>query len=687
MTSEAVASLDAKAVLFVAVPVGLFLLLAFLPGPAVQFSAFETGQSLTTLRLVQHGAFPWRDWVTAHGVFEDAIQTQLSSIAIQDSNWGLGAGYSLLFAPACFLSVYFLACRVLRRTWPFLLVLGLMFFDGGYAFVYLRFAFWPLILILLGAVINRRRPWMAAVLGGVLVAQAVVSQETAYCIPAAGLAVIGSDACRIDWRRRRGRLRGFAMSYWALAGGAVTTAVFVVILVSQRALGDFIRFYTALVPGHILTGGIPHLPFTGYYRKEAVIPILAILAAMALLGTKVWTRRALTTVDWMLLAAAVLEFLYYPKFLERADLHVGEVFATCVPLLVLLTAATLDSVEPLLSRLWRQRLPHAAFRYAAGGLAAVLVLLHAPISVGAVIAAAPTHFRLVTANEPMIASLGYATPQAIDKSLVSDLDRFLHAYLKPGAAVFDFTNEPGLLYYLLDFRPSNAYYEVSVAMRQVIQHDVIDRLKHDPPLFVVMAQTELGLPEWDDVPNMVRHYDISRFLLLNYRPFADVHGQVVYVNRQATVAEPASLNLALSTPIVTTDLPFRGLSCDWGYSPNYLSVAPGPPSPGQQAISIPLTKDSPTSYVLTLPPGSRWADYGWLELNAATPFTASQLQIQDVSPLAGEQRTVRFWTQNGSPARYRFPIGACSQWPGYGSAPLHLTMTAGENIGTVRLLP
>jgi hypothetical protein len=684
---KALARLDAKVVLLVAVPVGLFLLLAFLPASATQFSAFETGQSLTTLRLVQHGAFPWRDFLTAHGVFEDAIQTQISSTVIQDSNWGLGAGYSLLFAPACFLTVYFLACRVLRRTWPFLVVLGLMFFDGGYAIVYLRFAFWPLVLILLAAVINQRRPWLAAVLGGVLVAQAVVSQETAYCIPAAGLAILGSDAYRVDWRRRQDRFRGFAMSFWTVVGGTVTTAALVLILVSQHALGDFIRFYTALVPGHILTGGIPHLPFTGYYRKEALIPIVAILATTALLGTKVWLRRSLSTVDWMLFAAAILEFLYYPKFLERADLHVGDAFATCVPVLILLTAAALDAVEPVVVRLWRARLPHGVFRYTVGGVAAAVVVLHAPISVGAVLAAAPAHFRLVTDSEPTISAMGYATPQAIDKSLLSDLDQFLHAYLKPGAALFDFTNEPGLLYYLLDFRPSNAYYEVSVAMRQVIQQDVIDKLKANPPLFVVMAQSELGLPEWDDVPNMVRHYDISRYLLVNYQPFAEVHGQVIYVNKQASVPDPASLNLALSSPLVRTDLPFRGLSCDWGYSPNYLSVTPSPRPPGRQATSVTLTRESPTSYVLTLPQGRRWADYGWLEMDAATPFTASQLQLQDLPPLPGEQRTVRFWTLNGSPNTYRFPIGACSQWPGYGSTPLHLTMTSGENIAALRLLP
>ena len=200
----------AQAVFLVAVPVGLFLLLASLPGPLAQFSSFESGQSLTTLRLVQDGLFPWRDWATTHGVLEDALQPLFSSAVVQDSNWGLSVGYSMFIVPFCMLAMYFLAYRVLGRTWPLLAIVGVLLFDPGYqpGIVFLRFAFWPLILILVGAVINRRSRWLAAVLGGILVAQAVVSQETAYCIPAVAVAVLGSDAYRVEWRRRGARFVG-----------------------------------------------------------------------------------------------------------------------------------------------------------------------------------------------------------------------------------------------------------------------------------------------------------------------------------------------------------------------------------------------------------------------------------------------------------------------------------------------
>ncbi|HEY8755379.1 MAG TPA: hypothetical protein VIN65_03380, partial [Candidatus Dormibacteraeota bacterium] len=321
------------------------------------------------------------------------------------------------------------------------------------------------------------------------------------------------------------------------------------------------------------------------------------------------------------------------------------------------------------------------------------VVLLAPVSLSNVLTAAPGHFRMLAPKEPYNSAIGYASPAAINEPLLTDLDTFLHAYLKSGDHVFDFTNEPGLLFYVLDFRPATPYYEISVATREVIQEDVVSKLRAEKPLFVIFTQDLgmqgglIGLPSWDDVPNMVRHYDISRYLLANYRPFADVRGQVVYVDKGAKVADPSSLNLPLSTPVVTTDLPFRGWRCDWRFSPNYLSVTRMTSPSGRAPITVTLRRQSPTSYLLTLPAGRQWDEYQWFQMNAATSFTGSSLQLQDEPPPPGEQRAVTFSTFAGSPTRYQFPIGACSQWPAYGSAPLLLTMTAGQDISSVRLLP
>ncbi|MEO8898943.1 MAG: hypothetical protein ABI473_09680 [Candidatus Dormibacter sp.] len=686
--AAAVVRVEQRLVFLVAVPVFLFVALAFVFGQLGDFDAFEVGQSQTTLRLVQSGLFPWSGWISTHGILEDAFQPLLTSTSIQDSYWGAASGYTLWVVPLCLLSFYFLAYRVVGKGWLLLVpVLGVLLLhaDLGNAVIFWRFVTWPLVLVLLWFVLESRGRWLAIALGAALAIEAVITPETAYCIAAVGFAVLARDLYATGGRRANLRLPAFTTTLWTAVGGVTVAAVLLVILLSQHALDDFVKYYTAFAPDHILTGGLPHQPLTGQYLMEVVVPVVAMLAGFFLVVTKLWLRVRLTTLDWMLIAAAILEFLYYPKFLDRADLHVNETFATCVPLLIILIGEIADVGGPLLVRLFA-RVRGLSSGLGVAALFAVLVWLF-PFAISPAVKAAPAGYRTTVSSEPRIAALGYATPTALDINLLNDVSTFLHAYLPAGGHVFDFTDEPAFLYYLMDFRPGTAYYQVSIAMRQVIQRDLIAQLQADHPLFVLYNQTQLGIPGWDYIPTMVRHYDISQYILSHYRPFADVHGQTIYVLDTANVPDPRSLHLPLSTPLITTDLPFVGFGCDWGDAPNFLSVKPPPPPTGASPISVGITRTGPASLRLTLPSGHRWDDYSWIELDAAARFTSSLVIIDDRPSPPGEHRTISFKTMPTGPTAYRFPIGACSQWPAYGSEPLELTMTVAEDIGAIHLIP
>ncbi len=690
--AAAVARIERRVIFLVTLPVALFLALATLRGALPTFLSFEDGQALTTLRLVQSGAFPWRDWISAHGILEDAFASVLTTSAVQDSAWGAAAGKALLVDPLCLLGYYFLAYRVIGRRWLLAPIAALLFFRYGTSLTFVRFIFWPLLLLLLWFVLERKSGWLAAILGGALVLQAVISPETAYCLPAIGLAILAADVYATGWRRGAWRLTSFTTTVWTALGAVVVGLVLLAVLLSQRALPAFINYYTTFVPGHSLSGGSPHDPLSALDVEEILLPILAMLATVALLAAKLWLRVRLTTLNWMLVAAAILEGLYYPKFLDRADEpHIWEVFATAVPLFIILVASLVE-VTPHRSR--RPEDGSARRRPRPAALAVVAVLAAFVVfTAGRAVAVAPDNYRVTVASEPATASVGYASPYALDPpSMASDIGILLHAYLPSGGHVFDFTNEPGLLYYVLDFHPSTAYYNVSIALRDITQQDVIGQLRADQPLFVVYAQIETGLPKWGDVPNMVRHYDVSRYLLAHYRPFADVDGQTIYVNDAAHLPDPASLKLPLSLPLVMTDLPFRGYDCDWGYSPNFLSVSPAsvspvPPAPGTAATTATITRESQVSIRLIPPAGHQWSDFQWIEVDAPSSFTTSTMTLADQPNSAGERRAITFATSPSSPSVYRFPIGACSQWRGYGSAPLHLSMTATQDIAAIRLLP
>src|SRR6202011_4573857 len=110
----------------------------------------------------------------------------------------------------------------------------------------------------------------------------------------------------------------------------------------------------------------------------------------------------------------------------------------------------------------------------------------------------------------------------------AEIGRFVDATLDPGDSLFDFTNQPGLYHYILRRQPATRYYHVSMAVRRSTQLDLIEELDRTRPKLVVFDTESNGLPDWDGVPNEVRHYEISRYILHHYRPLARLHGQVFY---------------------------------------------------------------------------------------------------------------------------------------------------------------
>src|SRR5205085_8322366 len=61
-------TIEWRAVVFIAAPVALFVLVAALPGDLGKIDLYEEGQFLTEARLMLHGWLPWRDVVVVHGV-------------------------------------------------------------------------------------------------------------------------------------------------------------------------------------------------------------------------------------------------------------------------------------------------------------------------------------------------------------------------------------------------------------------------------------------------------------------------------------------------------------------------------------------------------------------------------------------------------------------------------------------
>ncbi|MDQ6920114.1 MAG: hypothetical protein M3170_00745 [Candidatus Dormibacteraeota bacterium] len=706
--SEAgVRSVERRVVLLLTGSVCIFLLVSALPGALGPMEMFHEGESLAASRLTRAGYFPWRDLMSIHGVLQDQLSPIPGQLWFDDSRWGTVAGRQVLLGPLSLVFVYLYVALLFEQTWPFVatcavLMLGrplYITFPGQPRSMNLlapvtdaRFIFWPLLLLLLWAAVRTRRRWLSAALGAALVAEAFLVPESAYLLVAAGVIVAASD---LSSRRRGQRLSSaFGRTLWFLAGAGGVAAATLVYLQSQRAFTELAFYYLIFGKGHELTGGLQIHPRAWLadpvFTFTALIPLAAVVLTASYFATALLRVRALGPLDWLMAAAALLVFAYYPKFLDRADsVHVFEVYGACVPLLLILVYRVGRAVQGrLLNTRPGARLASRLTPQPVAWALLVVVLAWSGAGLAARVSQAPTNIRAQVPREPGLASIGYSN-DAIDPNSYGDLKAVLGAYLRPGDWIFDFSNEPALYYYLLVQQPHTRYFHVSMAIPEAAQKDLIGELERTRPKLVVFYSDRYGLPQWDAIPNMVRHYDVSQYILDHYRPLLSIDGQVLYADQEARLSPARASRLALSTPPITEGLAFRGLPCDWGAAPNFLRVSPParPSAPGA-AVRIRSTASTPTTLRLAPPAGTSWADYRWLEIDArATGLPADTWTLAD-QQAAPAQRQISFRTLDGrSGATFKLYVGSCAQWHGYGATPLYLSSHSPPGQLSIRLVP
>ena len=136
-------------------PVGLFLLVAYLPGDLGTINLFEEGQILAGAEIVRDGAFPWRDILVVHGLLHDIGTGLFGSAVIEDSRWGVVAGEKLLILPLSWVALYYLCAYLFWSNWLFLLGSQILVVTGSLFVVHYRLGLIPLVLLLLAALFHR----------------------------------------------------------------------------------------------------------------------------------------------------------------------------------------------------------------------------------------------------------------------------------------------------------------------------------------------------------------------------------------------------------------------------------------------------------------------------------------------------------------------------------------------------
>ena len=576
--------LERRALLLVAAPVLLFLVLARLPGEIGAVDSFHEGELMAAADLTADGAVPWRDLLFVHGLLHDVVAPWIGLSTFEDTRWGYNAGALMIVAPVYFISQYFLFAYLFRRNVLFLLGTQLAVVLGLIADVHFRFVLMPFALLLLAAVLRKPSWPRAAGLSVLLLIQAVLSPETTVAIPA--LVVVVGLFELYSYDRARPLMVNFPRTGRMLASGALALAALFAVLAALRVLDDFVFFYRTFLSDHVLTGGIPVRWVDTRFRFAAIAPVALVIGTIWFFAAAWRARKSPVLDDWVMAGLSLTVLLYYPKFLARADFpHLYQVFAVAVPLVAYALYRLLSLLEERPIRLGAS---HAVPCRWVTAIALIAVAVFSPTSVIDAAGAIPGRVSSQAHFDPVSPRLGFLSPRATSIEAIEDVGRILDAYLGPDARVFDFSNNPFLFYYLLDRRPTNRYFHVSMAAREHTQSDLVEDLeRRKPPLIVFSSSAAWGLPAWDGISNQVRHYKVSAYLLDRYRPLLSSHSFVFMARKDVDLRRQPGLEAQLHERPVTEGLYDEPIPCDWGYAPNFLGPTPDERD-AAQAVEVPL---------------------------------------------------------------------------------------------------
>ncbi len=672
---------------FVVGPVLLFLIVSGIPGASGHFAGFDDAQGLAAAQLAFHGFFPWKHLLFIHGVLPDIFEPEIGMAVFSNSRWGALAGSSIFVLPATVVVLYYFGAYFARRNRLLVLGFSLAMVLGLLSGLALRFVFAPLLLILFDTMLRgRSRSWCAAFMV-VLVVESILTPEI-------GLLAIGLLLTLVAFE---GLSRGpgtplasaFFRTRWCFVFGVGLTAVWVVFLAAAGSLSGFIDYYRIFGPGHALSGAIPthwsllHHPGV---TIEFFLPVVLIVLTTWRVVAKLRGRRTWTTREWTMVAAASWVALYWGKALGRADAqHVAEAFTVTIPLLLLWVIEVLAVgdrfVSGLRTRIRGSRIAAPRRLCTAAALVAVAAVAPQPILT---LRQTADRFRTVVPTEPSVARLGYSLPGAIDTGKLQDLKTVLDRYAGASGPVFDFTNDPGFIYYLLGRVPASRFYHVSMAIPTFAQSQLVSDLERSRPRIVVFNDLGNGLPEWDGVLNTVRHYDVSQYLLDRYVPLVDADGTLFMI--RSDLARQASPPPQLVGPRLASHLYFDAPTCAWGDIPNFLKV-PGEPVP-RSAVRIPAHVVHPVSLgggrggvgsphtapsrieSLVVPPRTDLASYRWLELTSPGPLSSGTVTVTDALGDRSHEITFNILPTVGTHVAVQ--VGSCLQWHGYQSHNLFL---------------
>jgi hypothetical protein len=661
--------IEAWTVHLTALPVLLFLLHARLPPEVTSLDLFHVGETVASAEILSKGYFPWRDLLFIHGLIEDPGRSWVGFQVFGESIWGAAAGQSVLLIPLTWVSAYCLYLGMYSRSpvedFRAVLMGGVLLpllIPPAAITTVVRYLPFPWTALAFLALLRRPGPFRATLFAVLLFLQTILVPELTLALPGFALALV-----LFEWQSHAGEplFRRFPETLRVAATVLVCTGILVAWLARHHAVGGLIDYYRVFGRGHGLKGSIPIQPGDRAYDLQIVAAITSFGAGSWWFFSSLRARRRFSAEDCLALALLLFGMVYFQKFLWRPDAeHLLLAFLVAAPTVV---HTTYRGVR------WLDRALH---RPLSSWLLAVMVLAATPC---AAVATNDLRHHVMPAlrRGESDLRLGYVRVEE-EASLVeraSALGRVLRDGGRDGR-VFDFTNQPALIHFLLGALPSTPYFHISMAISRESQRLLLAALDADPPTYAIYyASTAMW--RWDEIPSSVRHRDVSEYLLRNYEPLHPAADNVVLRRRGA--AELGAADPRVLYPQV--------LPCDWGYVPHFDGPPDGPTR--ELATLAHRTEALPSGFRTSLEdlPG-RLDSASYLEL-AFDDLGEDELSLRDGDEEkweANRGKPITFRALAEGRRTYYIQVGACPQWYAFSGERLFLESKRDHRLRRARLL-
>jgi hypothetical protein len=554
------------------------------------FWGFDDSHWLALPNLIfNHGLFPWRDVYVIHGLFQDVLAGQVGLSLFGYSWWGAWAGIGVLVIPLFWVMFYLFTAyfsrtnRLLLVSFVVGIVTGLL--GGEFSLFSTRFIFLPPLFILFDQMLKKKNSgWTAGFMALAFVSFLLTPEMSLFVMCFLGAIVLFEFATR----KKESSLRAkYPMTLGCGVTGVIFTMIWFVFLAVNNSLVAFLQFFPFFAFSRSLevARALRWDPSTdSFVTFLFLVPVVLWLVTCWKVVAKVRQRKSWSPMDISMVAAALMAISFLTKAIDIPDAwHVVESFTVAIPLLVFWSVEVLELLDSWTQKILtgprrgshKLRSPHLVTASLTGIIIVGSLLLpfaignyEFPNSVKHAIMGVPSRFHGVN-QTPASGRLGYTIPGSVDTSQINGLGQLLDLYAGPTAPVVDYSNEPGVTYFLLNRVPGSQFYIQEVAQTTPTQNKFISDLKTSRPPVVILNNTSFGYPNIDGVPDSIRSYSVSNYIFSHYSPLVNYQGQLLLLRNDLVASAPPLPPLPSGSTAVNVGI--SGPTCSLGSIPNFFT--------------------------------------------------------------------------------------------------------------------